>query len=313
MRYAILLLAMLGALAGCHTQDPVMCQTSDDCFQGELCRYERCIVMVAGAPSQTSSTVNDASSEGTQTTRDQPPTPHTVAMEQEPAQTTPTTTQTSPPSDPVSEDSSGEEEQPDAPPFGVAQPEQEDPTEMTPPESCGEKPAVGDLVINEVMVNVPQEIAGDANADGARDAYEDEFVELVNISSSPLDLSGVKVASNEKPKITFPPGTCLGPYEAIVVFGGPSGAPPERWGDVLVLRSSARFGFSNSAGSVQVYSSVGATLFAFVYEDPPMASYVLEPELYGQQFVSHETRGSLYSPGLCADGSPLSTGCEPDD
>jgi hypothetical protein len=298
-------------LAGCHAQDPAMCQTSDDCFQGELCRYERCVVMVAGAPAQTST--GSTSGAQTQTTRDRPPSPHTVAMEQDPPseQTSPAVSQTSPPPETI--DEPDEEEQPEVPQFGVAPPTREEESEATIAETCGDKPRVGDLIINEVMVNVPQEIAGDANADGARDAYEDEFVELINISSSPLDLAGVQIASNEKPKLTFAPGTCLEPFGAIVVFGGPSGAPAERWGDVLVLRSSARFGFSNSAGSVQVLSQVGATLFAFVYENPPMASYVLEPELYGQHFVSHEVRGALYSPGLCADGAPLRTGCETED
>ena len=312
MRRLLLLMLMTCVLSACHAYEPTMCETSDDCFQGELCRYERCVVMISGAPP---SEAPQKSGDAVQT-RDAPPTPHTVTAgdtpAKQPSQTTPPPSTTTPPMEASSTDNEQppEEEEP-ATPFGVAPPEEEPVTEE--PMPCGERPQVGDLVINEILVNVPKEDLGDVNGDGNRDAYEDEFVELVNITSTPLDLGGVSVASNEKAKLTFPMGTCLQPFGAIVIFGGPSGAPAERWGDVLVLRASARFGFSNSSGSAQVLSSTGATLFALVYDAPPMASFTLSPELYGAHFVSHETHGSLYSPGLCADGSPLSTGCEPDE
>ncbi|HVG37859.1 MAG TPA: lamin tail domain-containing protein, partial [Pyrinomonadaceae bacterium] len=53
------------------------------------------------------------------------------------------------------------------------------------------------LVINEVLADVPPDdpkttaIEGDANHDGVRSTGDDEFVELVNYSAAPIDISGV--------------------------------------------------------------------------------------------------------------------------
>lgn len=46
------------------------------------------------------------------------------------------------------------------------------------------------LVINEYMASPPAGIAGDANGDGTRSATQDEFVELVNSDTAPLNIGG---------------------------------------------------------------------------------------------------------------------------
>ncbi len=50
------------------------------------------------------------------------------------------------------------------------------------------------LLINEVLADPPMDLAGDANGDGTRSFWEDEFVELVNVSAEAVDLSGYTIS-----------------------------------------------------------------------------------------------------------------------
>lgn len=77
------------------------------------------------------------------------------------------------------------------------------------------------LIINEVLIDPPTGLAGDANNDGTRDAQGDEFVELANIGNEPFDLSGYTLGDDENyVSFTFPDGYMLGPGEFVTVFGG---------------------------------------------------------------------------------------------
>lgn len=178
----------------------------------------------------------------------------------------------------------------------------------TPERGCG-APRAGELVIHEVLARVPDGEAGDASGDGARDAYGDEFVEVVNAGSRRVELGGVALLNGERAKHTFE-SQCLAPGEAAVVFGGAVGAGPWPAG-VTALRAQARLGLSNSAGAVALRSADGALLARFVYSDSGAHSYTLWPELVGVELIPHEQAapGRLFSPGTCADGSPLADGC----
>src|SRR5205085_788389 len=50
--------------------------------------------------------------------------------------------------------------------------------------------ALREIVINEILADPPDGLAGDANHDGVRDTSADEFVELVNSTTRDLDLGG---------------------------------------------------------------------------------------------------------------------------
>ncbi|HEX8089040.1 MAG TPA: lamin tail domain-containing protein, partial [Blastocatellia bacterium] len=52
----------------------------------------------------------------------------------------------------------------------------------------------GSLAINEYMADPPPGPVGDANGDGVRDAAQDEFIELVNTTAAPLDISGFTIS-----------------------------------------------------------------------------------------------------------------------
>ncbi|MGH8527175.1 MAG: lamin tail domain-containing protein, partial [Gammaproteobacteria bacterium] len=90
------------------------------------------------------------------------------------------------------------------------------------------------VLINEVLADPPDGIAGDANHDGVRDGTHDEFVELVNgTASDVIGLGGWTIrtratgSTTETTRFTFALGTSLPAGEAIVVFGGGSFNPSD--------------------------------------------------------------------------------------
>ena len=69
------------------------------------------------------------------------------------------------------------------------------------------------VIINEILANEP----GSSTAG--------EFVELVNVGGSPIDISGWVISDDTSVRHTFAAGTVLGVGKSIVVFGGASGIP----------------------------------------------------------------------------------------
>lgn len=77
------------------------------------------------------------------------------------------------------------------------------------------------ILINEINADPSDDpILGDANGDGVRHPQQDEFVELVNISTEPVDLSGWMVGDDERISFTFPDGVVLQPGYFVTIFGG---------------------------------------------------------------------------------------------
>jgi hypothetical protein len=83
-------------------------------------------------------------------------------------------------------------------------------------------------VITEVLFNVPNSDAGDADKDGTRDATGDEFVELTNPHAKPINLRGYALSSRlsagdttgkKGVRFTFP-DLSLPPGAVVVVFNG---------------------------------------------------------------------------------------------
>ena len=77
------------------------------------------------------------------------------------------------------------------------------------------------IIINEINADPSDDpILGDANGDGARHPQQDEFVELLNISAEPVDLSGWMVGDDERLSFTFPDGVIIQPGNFVTIFGG---------------------------------------------------------------------------------------------
>ena len=79
------------------------------------------------------------------------------------------------------------------------------------------------LRIEEVLSDPPLGLAGDANGDGIRHGFEDEFIELVNAAEDTADLGGCLLGDDDGvPDRLFrlPIGTRLAPGQRLVLFGG---------------------------------------------------------------------------------------------
>jgi len=76
------------------------------------------------------------------------------------------------------------------------------------------------IVITEIMFDIPKDIAGDANGDGHRGSHSDEFIELYNKDSVSTDISGYEILDRASvPVFTFPANSILNSHQFAVVFG----------------------------------------------------------------------------------------------
>jgi len=179
--------------------------------------------------------------------------------------------------------------------------------------NAGCPPGYG-LIFNEVLYD-PSSLGllGDANGDGVVDKYQDGFVEIVNNTVLPKDLSGYSLsdvdvlAGTSTLRYSFPPGTVLPPKKAAVVFGG--GTPTGTFGNALVLLvgNSAGLSMNNSGERIQLSDPLGTVILTFdsdALSNNPDESYTRDPDLSGA-FVQHANvvAGKLFSPGTKTDGS----------
>ncbi len=172
--------------------------------------------------------------------------------------------------------------------------------------ACGLPPASKELVINEILANPD---GNDINGDGTYSATQDEFLELVNVTSDTLDLSGVTVLTGTPATTvvhTFPQGTCLAAKEAIVLFG-PCKDPCSLVIDptsAIVFAADKSLSLNNGGDSVAIHDALGAPVDTATYTSAT-ESWVRDPEGSGD-FVKHSTvpaaNGAKWSPGTCVDG-----------
>ena len=171
------------------------------------------------------------------------------------------------------------------------------------------------IVLNEVLYDPSNSgLLGDANGDGLYVQDEDEFIELLNTGSQPLDVSGWKVydasaLSSGTPRHVFPAGSVIPSGTALVLFGG--GTPTGSFGGAVVQTTTTGAMNLNNAGDLltitDAQDSVMITFDVTPYSDNPNESYTRSPDITGE-FVQHSTVGSgtlLFSPGTRLDGSPF--------
>ncbi len=165
----------------------------------------------------------------------------------------------------------------------------------------------GDLVINEIMADP----AGfDANGDGLAKWQHDEFVEVLVTADSERRLSEVALYINGAERLVFPAG-CYGNGSAFVVFGG--GAPMLNLSPTTqVLVADKNLGLTNNGSTVVLRRKDNAVIDHHTYKeeggmDQSLTRY---PDGWGAFYPHSETPGGrVASPGLCALGEELVTGC----
>jgi len=187
------------------------------------------------------------------------------------------------------------------------------------------------LVINEINADVPVDnvstpaIEGDSNRDGVRDSDDDEFVELLNNSNAPVDISGVIIADATSNRFTIPANTTLAAGRALIIFGGgtPNVNDPAFGGAlVLAVPGSGTLSLNDTGDTVNVKLNFGGSdhsITSVTYGGtgnpaaPSDQSLTRSPDAElgttGGGFVAHNTAtnaaGRTFSPGTRADGTPF--------
>jgi hypothetical protein len=173
------------------------------------------------------------------------------------------------------------------------------------------------FVINEVLFDPPGGDPGDANGDGTRSASEDEFIEFVNDSNQPVDLSGFTLYDADQlgtgePRHTFPDGTIVPPGGVYVLFGG--GNPTGDFGGAQVgVSTTGNMNLNNADDTITIFDTDGNIFLTFDTQVEGAGisfgddqSVTRSPDLEGG-FTLHTTAnpGLLFSPGTKTDGSPF--------
>ncbi|MBI4577177.1 MAG: lamin tail domain-containing protein [Planctomycetes bacterium] len=132
--------------------------------------------------------------------------------------------------------------------------------------------AQGGILIDEVL-GQPDGAADDPNGDAAFSTTNDEFVELVNTTSTAIDLGGFTLWDNTttQPRHIFAPATVIPPGGVVVVFGGgtvanfPTTGANGRSANVLGLAaSSGALGMDNTGETVVLQDRGGREVDRFV-------------------------------------------------
>ena len=180
------------------------------------------------------------------------------------------------------------------------------------------------IIFNEIYFQIDP-MTGDANADGTVDTgfpSSDQFIELVNATNEPIDLTGFSISNQfgesrgREPVHTFADGTVLASGCAIVVFsdGDVTVGQTEDFGQAEVQSTGALF-ISNRGETLRLRNSDGQLVALLripaVAETAPVeGSLVRSTDGDGTaEFVSSVTDSSLpeFSPGTRSDGSPFCT------
>lgn len=173
-------------------------------------------------------------------------------------------------------------------------------------------PQMGSLLINEVLYDPPSGNDGDANGDGNRDPLEDEFLEFINLSASPLDVSGFKIYDADAlaastPRHVFPAGSIIPPGKAMVVFGG--GTPTGSFGGAVVqTASSGELNMTNAGDLMTVTDGSGSIEVTFDIEplsNNPNESYTRNPDITGEFEQHNDNTPLLFSPGTKINSTPF--------
>lgn len=177
------------------------------------------------------------------------------------------------------------------------------------------KPVQAFVVINEFLADPAAGLAGDANKDGVRSASNDEFVEILNYSPQPVDLTGWSLADASATRHIFPSQTLLSSYQYLVVFGG---GAPHLTGVFWQLASTGTLSLNNTNETIFL-RDVNAYVTDQIHygsEGDKDQSLTRFPEGTSPIFVAHkslpQSAGAAFSPGTSVDGKPLAHAVVPE-
>lgn len=155
-------------------------------------------------------------------------------------------------------------------------------------EGCADPNAGPPVVINEFLADPASGLGGDANNDGTRNFSDDEFVELVNVSGTDLDVSGWSLSDGAGVRHVFPAGSIIAADCSLVVFGG--GSPLGAFGGAEVqLASGGALGLNNGGDTLTLTDGATITVTAsYGGEGGNNQSLNLDPDVTGvPPYVQH--------------------------
>ena len=165
------------------------------------------------------------------------------------------------------------------------------------------------ISITEILAYIPFGREGDANRDGDTNWFDDEFVEFVNNSGAPTDLTGWTLHNSSEERHRFAPGTVLPIDCAMVVFGGGNLSNMDG-SAIFQTASSGSLGLNNWGDTVNLYNANGDLMASVTYgsEAREDQSIVRDPEITGP-FSLHGSvaDGRLFSPGTRSNGDEYCT------
>jgi uncharacterized protein (TIGR03437 family) len=186
--------------------------------------------------------------------------------------------------------------------------------------------AIRDVLINEFLADPPDGTAGDVNRDGARDASQDEFVELVNTTTHDIDISGYRILTrgtgSDTLRHVFAAPTILRSCSAVVVFGGGNTNfnpnDPAFGGAQVVKASSGGLSLVNSSGAITVQDQVNSIVNLVTYggssglDADNNQSLTRSPDITGNfaQHLAASGGARAFSPGTQLNGAPFNS-CTP--
>ena len=159
------------------------------------------------------------------------------------------------------------------------------------------------LIINEVLADPPEGLAGDANRDGQYDPYEDEFIELYNIGPVPISLAGWRLgdAGSLSGYFRFPSDAVIEPGSYVVLFGG--GNPTEFTIPVYTADGTIGDGLNDSGEAIHLIDDHGHEIAFVAHSTWPDDQSLVRIAPDSSTYVPHKTVSPTkapFSPGHLA-------------
>ncbi len=170
---------------------------------------------------------------------------------------------------------------------------------------CCSPTAEASVFLSEILADPPAGLFGDVNQDGVISASQDEFIEIFNQGSGPMNLSSWMIKDSLKTRHLFPADTILFPYSFIVIFGGGN---PQLAGIYWQKASTGTLALNNEGDTVSLLNGEELVIDQLHYgragnQDQSLVRYPLSPT---GNFVLHSSipkaEGRLYSPGTDING-----------
>ncbi len=163
------------------------------------------------------------------------------------------------------------------------------------------------IMINEILAD-PSSTAGDANGDGLISLRNDEFIELFNLGSTSVDISGWYLTDAVKVRHIFDTGTVLSSNDFFVVFGG---GDPSSLGINWQTASTGFLSLNNAGDTITLFDNNDVQIDKVIYGKLGGKDQSLTRLAKGtnEAFRLHssiaESEGRLFSPGTHVNGKSI--------